>query len=464
MATIKAGTYRFNDVINPPKYDYITCTANMRFVCEQYPNIEFIELRIASDGEINYVVQYQGDSTTAEVRTPYRDGVWVSEAAKTITVLIGAEDEPLWDVEYFNENTQMLIKAGQYRWNDELSVPIDDTMPYEISFDYISDSVRYYQIGVEYAIEIDLIVLGYIVDDLNIKFAYSNTDFENLVKGWADSGSQTITTTEDQYVLTTFGLWANENWQPYSEEALPAVEITYKGETISLEAGDVATLHIKDHKLTEDLVIKANATGGSGGGSCSGNHIIEVEELPTEGIDENALYKCGESYYKYYASAFSDVVMNTGAVDSLVEMLTSNEGTVELYQVTTKPTENIIASDLSSHYAFYYVEDESDIFLYNDDFGWITLSMMFDGQLTFKGAISNMSEATEMGYYAVVGSGWDNYILPNGDVTIVRSGTFDVAKYKSVKVDVATTYTVQTVDELPTDAPNGSLAFVLGGE
>lgn len=60
---------------------------------------------------------------------------------------------------------------------------------------------------------------------------------------------------EDTPVDDTFATWFDANTEPVGNT--PAVEITYKGETISLSAGDVATLHIKDHKLTEDLVIKA---------------------------------------------------------------------------------------------------------------------------------------------------------------------------------------------------------------
>lgn len=74
-----------------------------------------------------------------------------------------------------------------------------------------------------------------------------------------------------------------------SGNSTSAVEITYKGETISLFAGETATLHIKDHKLTEDLVVKANAV---------------TSPLPNEVATEaemNALLTTAEvgSVYKY---------------------------------------------------------------------------------------------------------------------------------------------------------------------
>lgn len=43
------------------------------------------------------------------------------------------------------------------------------------------------------------------------------------------------------------------------------------------------------------------------GGECTGTHVIEVDTLPTENIDENAVYFCNGKYYKYDASEGSAV-------------------------------------------------------------------------------------------------------------------------------------------------------------
>jgi N-acetylneuraminic acid mutarotase len=47
-----------------------------------------------------------------------------------------------------------------------------------------------------------------------------------------------------------------------------SIEIKYKGETVtSIEGGQTATLHLKDSKLTDDLIVEAGASSGSGGGA-----------------------------------------------------------------------------------------------------------------------------------------------------------------------------------------------------
>lgn len=216
---------------------------------------------------------------------------------------------------------------------------------------------------------------------------------------------------------------------------------------------------------------------GAGGGSseCSGNHIIEVDELPTENIDEEAIYKLTQ--------AFGDIVVFAGgsAMSLLAEI-----SDAQLFSVTTKPTENIVESDFTDVFAFYYVETE-DIFFYADISGngaeWISVSLMLDG-LPFQGAISDVSEATAEGYYAVggksyyqyVNGAWEkmvyeptseeqtvtptkstqtvipsgadylskvtvnpipsNYIVPSGTKQITINGTADVKSYSSVDVYV----------------------------
>lgn len=237
-------------------------------------------------------------------------------------------------------------------------------------------------------------------------------------------------------------------------------QVKYKGKVIAdISKGQKLTLRVDGHELEGDIVI--DGFNGGGSSNCDGC-IIEVDTLPTENIDETALYKVGESYHKYSAGAFFDVIMYMGEASSLVEMIALQGATAELFQVTTKPTENIVASDGTSIYAFYYIEDEDDVFLYMDN-AWITLSEMFGGYLTYKGAISDISEATEDGYYVVGGSRWTNYIAPSGSVLVTESSVVDVTDKQTVIVSVAAAFTVQTVADLPVDASDGSLAIVLGG-
>ena len=223
---------------------------------------------------------------------------------------------------------------------------------------------------------------------------------------------------------------------------------------------------IRNKKGTTDPILRddfaseiSSITGGGSGGECSGNHIIEVDELPTENIDESATYQ---------ETKFNKIVANMGG-----SIVAFDEG-FEFHSVSTKPTENIQVSTNDVMHC-YYVKDENDIFVYLDlgnGNEWVSLSLLFDG-LTFIGVITNESEATTDGYYALFGTSlhqykdgaWVDYIVPVGSATIEDNGTYPIANKAEVIVNVnkPRAYTVKTVDDLPTDAADGSFAIVLRG-
>jgi hypothetical protein len=87
-----------------------------------------------------------------------------------------------------------------------------------------------------------------------------------------------------------------------------------------------------DDVLTEQetLIVELKATlndkasGGGSGVECTLPHVIEVDELPTENIDTNAVYFCDGKYYKYVSSDVGDIweeyILNDGG-ESLEQYL-----------------------------------------------------------------------------------------------------------------------------------------------
>lgn len=205
--------------------------------------------------------------------------------------------------------------------------------------------------------------------------------------------------------------------------------------SVTVEVEGSAEANLIEKTITANGTYSASANGAdgfskvvvnvpnSGSSECSGNHIIEVDELPTENIDETALYEMDGVYYRYSAGGFTDVILFLFSAQSLL----SQTPNAELYWVKTKPTENIVISDLNiGSAALYYVEDDNDIFIYADisESGtpdWVSLSVLYEGtpyNITFKGVISEMSEATEIGYYACIrSSSWKTYVRMNGTIS-----------------------------------------------
>lgn len=143
-------------------------------------------------------------------------------------------------------------------------------------------------------------------------------------------------------------------------------------------------------------------------GDCSDEHIIEVEELPTENIDESAIYNLKSEI------PFSDLIICDGGAFSLTEMYTQYGFTVECITIPTRTTSGVKALDFSSGLMpLYYIEDEQDVFIYGDLGGtgtneWIQFGTAFgssDEPVIYGGSISDISEATTDGYYYGLGGG-----------------------------------------------------------
>ena len=201
--------------------------------------------------------------------------------------------------------------------------------------------------------------------------------------------------------------------------------------TNEVDVTNFATAQVVDKNLiAENIKSGVSILGvegtheGGGSGECSGEHIIEVDELPTVNIDEGAVYKQNFPFY--------DTILSFYGVSSM-----GMNGVV----VATKPTENIKVSDLNNNLIYLYcVEDENDIFFYTD--AWYSLGeVAFEGAVTFKGFINDESEATEEGYYCLSKSKYYKY--SNGDWQLMMN--------------------VIECDELPTENIKENILYVKEG-
>lgn len=436
---IKAGTYRFNDELTKPSEQM---TINIPFSLQSGELLTTIYVSLVSMSNIlnlsytdnieAYISPYWGDNYGQNIKG------WKDTIYQFITVTTDTETDDITGT-WFTSNTTMLIKTGTYRWNDDIpslgqeviGIPLNYSVP--ISIDMTTEAPV---ITATPSFGTSISVRGISFDDApNMTWAimynnimgismpvYAPTEggWNYLYNSFVVSGieeplllgyGQIITITEDTYTPTNFGLWATSNWKPYSESK-PAVEISYKDKVITLKAGQTARLHNADDSpfgFTEDLVIKAN-----GSANCDGC-IIEVDTLPTEG-DEKALYKMGDTYYKY-SDAFKDIlIVQNGVAQSLVEAYTQMGATLELYYVKTRPTENVKVNSTQTEMYLYYVEDENDILAClsgeiagSDTNEWMSLTTSMDA--TNGGAITDISQATTEGaMYALVEQGWERLI------------------------------------------------------
>lgn len=192
---------------------------------------------------------------------------------------------------------------------------------------------------------------------------------------------------------------------------------------------------------------------------CSGKHVIEITEPPAvDDLDKTAIYKYLGSYFGYVKGLEDIFVVDGSDKMSLVELYSAFGVSFNLYYAETKPTENIVITDPNvSVFNVYYIAGEDDLFVYGDvtESGtneWASFTTLMG--MPNNGAISDTSEATEDGVYAVVADGWKEYLAPKGSVTITENSTVDVTDKASVIVEVEPTLQSKSVTANGTVTPD----------
>lgn len=228
-----------------------------------------------------------------------------------------------------------------------------------------------------------------------------------------------------QEVSDEFYAWFTAN---AIKEKTPVVAISYKGGTlVSLFGGEAVTLNTKGTQLEEGIRIEAFSGGDSG--ACSGDHIIEVAELPTENIDKNAVYFCDGAFCKggIPYKEFSDLLMvDSGRTQSLKASAYTAGVAFSINMIPTRTTEGVMESDTTSGpYNAYYIEDEDRAFFYVSG-DWLVVSEAFD--TTYNGTVGDASEVTADGMYALVKSGtkWEVYSTGKMVVEVVELPTDNI--------------------------------------
>lgn len=149
----------------------------------------------------------------------------------------------------------------------------------------------------------------------------------------------------------------------------------------------------------EDLPALVRSIPQEGGGS--GGGIIDVTELPTENIDENAVYRVTETIQTEKTEAY---LVSYRYVTSLGDMMADMDApasNIHKYVVDELPTD-MKSSDVESltELNFYFLRTDGKAYMYVAGYGVITLAIMLYQDPSYdKGFTDNVYAETEEGIY-----------------------------------------------------------------
>lgn len=270
------------------------------------------------------------------------------------------------------------------------------------------------------------------------------------ISDWTDEAYKTVDFgTTEQTVPDTFLAWMQENaTQQASGGTTPTAE-GVKSKLQSLITASNAKTGKSDANLTDAVKTLLEGYGqGGGGGECSGNHIIEVDQLPEVGV-EGAIYKAN--------GGFADVYVVVNGNRLFFSEYVGAFGQTVYFEKTTMANFKEPPSGYNQ-YVFYLLDyaESPDIYNYSGD----SFSQTFG--VPFKGEITDIAYATDEGYYAYMGTTMYQYTngeykqivakggliyTSNGDGTCYVSGIGD---YHDEKI------------EIPSTSPSGDTVTAIG--
>lgn len=398
---IKAGTYRFNDVLTAPcdvgshlssgpvYFSMSTVVDDTQYTVDFNVIVPGIDM----NGIYLYYEMFSADGKVQEGELKVydeEDGGWqdgLGEGIKTITIPSEQEVSPEFYTWFTANAVEQKQISGKWRWNDVLEtggIALEQTLNAVTAINYLDES----ELALKTITEITGIEIGTMGDmQYNFPsvpgfgdycFVYEvpldgspanwkthlvsvETFDELLASGEIDQaiysqmvamldgksvygeGIKTIDFgAEPQTVSADFYNWLTENANPVSEES-PIATITYNGSTLAeLFPGQIATLKCKGMKMEDDVV-------------------VEVAELPETEIPEPKLQEktATENGEVLPDEGYDGLSKVTVAVESSGGGLAIN-GIIEQYKVNAGATVN--AGDFVEFITKYEGGDTSGTF------------------------------------------------------------------------------------------------------
>lgn len=197
----------------------------------------------------------------------------------------------------------------------------------------------------------------------------------------------------------------------------------------------------------------------SGGGSGGGGGIIDVTELPTENIDENAVYRVTNQTAEIW---FKSADFGCVKAEEFISIMSGTPIAFKIHLVDTLPQE-IPAVDPTNMTFYVYIPKNTGISYINMGEGTMPLSAMFS--TTDYGWTEDVNAETEDGLYTVALTTQDRYVYLNKEwvkieapveplkYTLSDDGTHYIVSANNLEftgvINIPSTYNDLPVAEIP---------------